>query len=63
MKGTCQSPPLGAPGAGLRARLSKGETVTATAAALGIVLKPLPALCCLMLSPAHCEEAVHPYFS
>ena len=39
-----------------------GATVTATAAALGIVLKPLPALCRLMLSPAHCEEAVHPYF-
>lgn len=37
-----------------------GATVTATAAALGIVLKPLPALCC---SPAHREGAVHPHFT
>ena len=35
-------------------------TITMTATALGIVLKPPPALFRLMFTPTNCEGATHP---
>lgn len=44
----------------MRALLSMEATITTTVAALGIMLKPLPALCCLTLTPPTVRELCTP---